>query len=235
MSVAYFPRSIRLSYTVMTKPSHPFNSGDAGLPPILGYGHRVSVGFVLDDAWQTCLLRHMASQLMWLRLTQGGCLSPQTIFVEGDMSQADRFGRLLAEALAARVAPQIRRDAASAGRVHEARALAQFESSTVIYGDNALAATVIVREARGFVPSPGYGIVNVVPWRSAELARSLEPVSQQLQAASIAGESENKKRLIVDNLRVYGISYNCKPGNMQKPPISWRENNLDVLASLLLR
>ena len=69
--------------------------------PLLGYGHRVSFGLMLQGADGDAAAQGFATDV--LLYDQGGCLSPQTIFVEGDWQRALAFAARLADALAAAV------------------------------------------------------------------------------------------------------------------------------------
>jgi len=201
--------------------------------PVVGYGHMTSVGFILDDADYEAAAQGSALDIMMY--DQGGCLSPQTIFVEGGLQDARRFGELLASAMAACQLRLSVRSATAAGEIRQARSMAQFEPDTAVYGDCELNGTVIVKAQSAFAMSCGHSVIYVVPWQRGGLTSSLAAVSGKLQAASIAGRSMDAVENLANKLRDLGASYICKPGNMQKPPFSWRENNKDVLASLLLR
>ena len=65
--------------------------------PLVGYGHRVSFGLLLDGADERGRRAGFATDV--LLYDQGGCLSPQTIFVEGDWARTSGFAARLADAL----------------------------------------------------------------------------------------------------------------------------------------
>ena len=60
-----------------------------GRTPFIGYGHRVSFGLVTMGNGDAEAAAGFARDV--LLYDQGGCLSPQTIFVEGDWSETIRF------------------------------------------------------------------------------------------------------------------------------------------------
>ena len=96
--------------------------------PLLGYGHRVSFGLLMQGADEEAeAARGFATDV--LLYDQGGCLSPQTIFVEGDRGRTQSFAARLADALAAAVPdyPLPHRAPHAAARVREARQLARME------------------------------------------------------------------------------------------------------------
>ncbi|MBV9848711.1 MAG: hypothetical protein JO250_03390 [Armatimonadetes bacterium] len=199
--------------------------------PLVGYGHRVSFGLVLDGADWDEAARGFATDI--LLYDQGGCLSPQTIFVEGDWGQAQFFAAGLADALAAAVPeyPLPHRDPRAAGRVREARALARMEAGTHLWEDHALRWTVIARPAAAFTLSPTHGVVSVQPLASRDaLPAALAPVRRHLQGCALAAPSLTPPELAAGGL---GVSYLCPPGRLQAPPLSWPQDDRPVLRSLL--
>ena len=111
----------------------------------------------------------------------------------------------------------------------QARALARMDGCRV-WEDADMRWTVVLRRTPEFVPSPTYCVVSVQPLPSiARLRRSLDSVAGALQGCAVAGEEPDLIRLLAE----LGVSYICEPGKMQAPPLSWREDDLPVLSSLL--
>lgn len=194
--------------------------------PFVGYGHRVSLGLLLPGADADDAARGFARDV--LLYDQGGCLSPQTIFVQGGLDDAARFAALLAEALAVVSAeyPLPVRAASAAGAVREARALAWMEDGAQVFPAEDLRWTVIAQPERAFRGSPTYGVVSVQPLSSlSDLPEALSAVAGRLQGCAVAGEA--------DDGYLPGVSYLCRPGAMQAPPLSWRQDGRDVLRVLL--
>jgi hypothetical protein len=157
---------------------------------------------------------------------QGGCLSPQTIFVEGEWQEIIDFAVLLANALAQAAIefPLPYRAAQAAMTVREARQLAHMEEGNRLWQDPALRWTVIARPHRIFAPSPTFGVVSVQPLeRLNDLGDALVPVSCSLQGCAVAGEVGNY---------LARVSRICLPGQLQTPPLSWRQDGKDVLRIL---
>ncbi len=193
--------------------------------PFVGYGHRVSFGLLLPGAGIPDAARGFAKDV--LIYDQGGCLSPQTIYVLGSFDEAVRFAAIFADALASVSAehPLPVRDGLAAGAVSEARALAWMEDGAAIWPGEEGRWTVIARPERAFRGSPTYGIVSVQPVGSlSDLPEALSVVAGRLQGCAVAGDADGY---------LPGVSYLCRPGEMQAPPLAWRQDGRDVLRVLL--
>ena len=193
--------------------------------PFIGYGHRVSFGLLLPDADAQEAAKGFAKDV--LIYDQGGCLSPQTIYVMGGFDEVKRFASILADALAETTEqyPLPVRAASAAGAVLEARALAWMEEGTAVWEDPAQRWTVIARPESAFRGSPTFGVISVQPLRSlTDLPESVVSVAGRLQGCAVAGAE-------MDYLP--GVSYLCRPGGLQGPPLSWRQDGRDVLRVLL--
>jgi hypothetical protein len=201
---------------------------------VVGYGHRVSGGIVMSTADPQTAAEGFAKDV--LLYDQGGCLSPHTIFVEGDERDARSFGERLATALAASEYSRIPMppNGVRAGKVREARDMARLEEGATIISDPSMRWTVIVLPKSMFRLSPTHGIVYVTPITQELLAGSLSPVAGKLQGFGLAGSKGSRQANLYAQLTEFGVSYICKPGLMQAPPLEWRENGLDVLRSLIM-
>ena len=192
--------------------------------PFIGYGHRVSFGLVTRGSGDAEAAAGFAKDV--LLYDQGGCLSPQTIFVEGDWRDALAFAECLAAALpdaAARYPLPVRADRAGAV-VREARGLAWMGEGNRLWEDPRLRWTVIARPQAVFAASPTFGVVSVQPLAALEdLPEALAPVAGYLQGCAVAGAEGDY---------VPSVSYLCKPGELQSPPLSWRQDGRDVLRVL---
>ena len=194
--------------------------------PFIGYGHRVSFGILLPNADRRKAAEGFAKDV--LLYDQGGCLSPQTIFVEGDGNKVRQFSSFLAEALSAaseRYPLPVRAERA-AGAVREARALAWMDEGNHLWEDPDLRWTVIARPGSDFAASPTYGVVSVQPLESLkELPLALSRVADRLQGCAVAGTESTGY--------LPGVPHLCRPGELQAPPLSWRQDGRDVLRVLL--
>lgn len=192
--------------------------------PLIGYGHRVSFGLVLQGGMTVETADGFAQDI--LIYDQGGCLSPQTIFVEGNWETASSFAGLLADALAnaVKILPLPFRTARAAPAVHEARLLARMADGNRLWEDPSLRWTVIARPSPVFALSPTFGVVSVQPLKNlAALPEAIAPVTGVLQGCAVAGSSDGY---------LPGVSYLCDPGKMQAPPLDWRQDGRDVLRLL---
>jgi hypothetical protein len=199
--------------------------------PLIGYGHRVSFGLVCEGFDHDDTAQGLATDI--LLYDQGGCLSPQTIFVMGASQSQDVFAARLASALTENVPnyPLPNRDPLAAMRVREARVLARMEPETRLWEDSNLRWTVISRPETAFVPSPTHGVVSVqrLPHGLSDLPVALLPVRQYLQGCAVAGPDDLREDLIRD----FAISYVCLPGRLQAPPLNWPQDNIPPLRSLM--
>ena len=192
--------------------------------PFVGYGHRISFGLVTRGSGDAEAAAGFAKDV--LLYDQGGCLSPQTIFVEGGWENAVAFARRLAAALPDATAcyPLPRRVERAGAAVREARELAWMGEGNRIWEGEGLRWTVIARPQTVFAASPTFGVVSVQPVASLEdLPGALAPVAGYLQGCAVAGEAGDYTP---------GVSYLCKPGDLQAPPLSWRQDGRDVLRVL---
>ena len=195
--------------------------------PFVGYGHRVSFGLLLPGADIPSAAQGFATDI--LLYDQGGCLSPQTIFVEGGWSETQQVASALAEALAEKAGeyPLPVRAASAAGTVREARALAWMEAGNRLWEDDTLRWTVVARPHSAFAASPTFGVVSVQPLASLkDLPLALSAGADRLQGCAVAGN-------VIDGY-LPGVSRLCSPGELQAPPLSWRQDGRDVLRVLRL-
>ena len=208
---------------------HTMRDLSALCPPatsFVGYGHRVSFGLVPRGNGTVEAAEEFAKDV--LLYDQGGCLSPQTIFVEGDWPDTLAFAARLAEALpnAAATYPLPIRGAQAAMTVREARLLAVMEEGNRLWEGQDLRWTVVARPQRALVPSPTYGVVSVQPLNSLEdLPEAISHVAGHLQGCAVAGEAADY---------IPNVSRLCAPGKLQAPPLSWRQDGRDVLRVLLV-
>ncbi len=194
--------------------------------PFVGYGHRVSLAVLpLGTATPEALCGLARDVLLY---DQGGCLSPQTVYVEGGWAETGEIAQRFAAALrqTAHDYPLPVRSARAVPAVREARALAQMEPGCRIWADENLRWTVIARPDLQFTPSPTFGVVSVQPLASLpDLPEAVAPVAPFLQGCAAAGEGT------ADYLP--GVSRLCSPGHLQAPPLKWRQDGRDVLRVLL--
>jgi acyl-CoA reductase-like NAD-dependent aldehyde dehydrogenase len=205
--------------------------------PMLSYGHRVSIGLVLQEVDLEAAAQGFATDI--LLYDQSGCLSPHAIYVEGDWDRTTIFGRELAAALQERVKqlPLPRRDISAAHKVRTARSLSRMEEGIEVWEDTTdLRWSIFARKSIEFSLSPTHGVVSVHCLPSIDFLQSAFLgicKSDLLQGCAVAIKPEvTIPAAVVSVLRSLGVSYLCQPGRLQLPSLSWREDDHDVLKSL---
>ncbi|GEM_PF-1512765 len=202
---------------------------------VIGYGNAYSVGYVPLEADVAAAAIAAAADVAMF--DQRGCLSPQTIYVEGDAAKAILFAHALARALA-RLAPALPR--APAGDSERA-AVAEFLRRLAV---RALPATthaldtVLTGHAAGGVPSyvvgvepmgepvcAGFGRIAIVkPAASAtQAARAIGAFPHQLDTIGIAGALDHHR----PEFLACSPSRICALGEMQRPPFGYRPRIAD--------
>lgn len=194
--------------------------------PFVGYGHRVSLAVLPRRSVTAEALAGLARDV--LLYDQGGCLSPQTVYVEGGWPEicqiAERFAAALRQTVIEYPLPV--RSPRAAPTVREARALALMEPDCRVWADENLRWTVIARPDLQFTPSPTFGVVSVQPLASLpDLPEALAVVAPFVQGCAAAGEGTWGY--------LPGVSWLCPPGRLQAPPLGWRQDGRDVLRVLL--
>lgn len=202
---------------------------------VVGYGNAYSVGYVPLGADVAAAASAAATDVAMF--DQRGCLSPQTIYVEGDAAKAILFAHALARALAS-LAPALPR--ALSGDAERA-AVAEFLRRLAV---RALPATthaldtVLTGHAVGGVPGyvvgvepfgepvcAGFGRIAIVkPAASAaEAARAISALSYRLDTVGIAGTPDRHR----SDLLLCSPSRICALGEMQRPPFGYRPRIAD--------
>lgn len=185
---------------------------------VVGFGERASIAVLGRDA----VTRHVAAELaIDVALhDQRGCLSPRAVYVEGDH---EAFAAELAAALDAvsTALPSGPLDAAARAAHRTAVAAAEWAGATV-YGGPAGTVLATEREQSGDVP--GRRTVTVHPW-----GRWM----QRLLAGRVECVGTADVGLDLDALRALGVSRVCRPGRMQRPPLSWPRGQRPPLGGLV--
>lgn len=189
------------------------------------HGHKVSLGFVFDDAAHTSVT---AAAEDIAAFDQLGCLSPHAFYVKGD---ARSYAARLAQALDRMALAEVPMEASLAIRAwredYGFRA-ANGEPCLVLASTNTTQWTVVYDETHGFPMTPLYRCVVVKPL-PADLATELRIVATHLSCAGIfPATPENAAGLIR-----HGFSRICPLGQMQKPLWTWHQDGTDPLAELV--
>lgn len=209
----------------------------------LGYGQRVSFGFVTGEALDGGGARRTAAAAAadvaaWDQL---GCLSPHAFYIEsGGGIAPEEFAALLAEELAAlepaqprgAVPVEVAATIASRRAFYEVRAAHSEE--TRLWASPASTAWTVVYEAQPlFQASCLHRFVYVK--RVASLAEMLQAADAVRDKVSTVGIAASGARLpeLVATLARWGVARVCPLGRMQEPPLAWRHDGRPSLGDLV--
>jgi acyl-CoA reductase LuxC len=210
---------------------------------VVGYGSAYSLGFV--PAACDLAIAADAAALDVALFDQRGCLSPQTIYVEGDEARSILFAHGLSRALG-ELGERLPR--AKAGAAEQA-AVAEFVRRLMVRAlpprTHALGTVFIGRQAGGGVADyvvgvepfsgpqcAGFGrIVIVKPCvDAAQAAAAASTLRHHLDSVGIAGQSTATLHQLFGSAGALRV---CALGEMQRPPFGYRPRVVDfsLLAS----
>ncbi len=214
-----------------------------GRTRFLGYGHRVSFGYVTHEALSGAGARELAAHAAqdvaaW---DQHGCLSPHVLYVEhGGSVSAEGFAGLLAEALARRETSEPRRVLT----VHEAAVITSKRGFYLIRADASLetklwhsadsTAWTVVYEADPLFQLSCLNRFIYVKGVS-DLTQALQGAERVRGRVSTVGlaASEAKAGELAAQLSRWGVTRVCPLGRMQHPPLTWRHDGRPSLGDLV--
>jgi hypothetical protein len=216
------------------------------LPPsvrFLGYGHRVSFGFVTAAVLaglnaQRVVARAASDVVAWNQL---GCLSPHVIYVEqGGAVSPERFAELLAAELAQREQSEPRGElpAEAAAAIASRRALYQVRAAhspdTRHWCSEGSTAWTVVYEAD---PLFQLSCLNrfVYVKAVAGLTQALQGADNVRKKVSTVGLAapEHQELELATELACWGATRVCPLGQMQHPPLTWRHDGRPALGDLV--
>ncbi len=209
----------------------------------LGYGHRVSFGYVARE-----VLAHASAPRMAARVTddvvawnQLGCLSPHVIYVQtGGAVSPERFAELLSDELARCEQTEPRGElaaphaAAIASRrgIYEVRA-AHSPETLMWHSGNSTAWTVVFEADARFQASCLNRFIYVKPVTDlTELLQHAEVVRGKVSTVGIAAPEQQTEELAAQLAR-WGVTRVCPLGQMQNPPLTWRHDGRPPLGDLV--
>ena len=210
----------------------------------IGYGHRVSFGFVAHEVLHGARAKKIISAaaddvIAWNQL---GCLSPHVIYVQlGGEISPEHFAQLLAEELEKREANEPRGEISveeSAAIVHrrgiyEVRAAHSPESTRHFCSKDSTAWTVIYEADARFQLSCLNRFIYVKP--VADLKSLLENADAVRGKVSTVGVAAPEEKIseIATQLANWGTTRICPLGQMQNPPLTWRHDGRPTLGDLV--
>jgi hypothetical protein len=209
----------------------------------VGYGHRVSFGYVTREALSAFnvgrLISHAAVDVVaWNQL---GCLSPHLFYVErgGRVSDQD-FANLLAEELAKHETQEPRGaiSAPAAAAIASRRAFydvraAHSQETRVWTSPDSTAWTVVYESDPRFQMSCLHRFVYVKPVADLnEALQAADPVRGRVSTVGLAA-ADHRAQELATALGRWGASRICPLGKMQEPPLAWRHDGRPPLADLV--
>jgi len=210
----------------------------------LGYGHRVSFGFVarevLSDPDARRVVTNAAEDVVaWNRL---GCLSPHVIYVQsGGEISPEKFAEWLAEELEQREQTEPRGElaaehaAAIASRrsIYEIRAAHSPDATRHWCSKDSTAWTVIFEADARFQMSCLNRFIYVKGVKDLnEMLQNTEVVRGHVSTIGIT-VPEEKIRELAEQLARWGATRVCPLGRMQNPPLTWRHDGRPALGDLV--
>ena len=210
----------------------------------LGYGHRVSFGFVAGEVLHGSRAKKIVAAaaddvVAWNQL---GCLSPHVIYVEagGEMSP-DKFAGMLADELERREQTEPRGELpaehaaviASRRGIYEVRAAHSPETTQHWCSKNSTAWTVVYEADARFQMSclNRFIYVKAVPDLTAAL-HGADEIRGKVSTVGISAPEE-KINEIATQLARWGATRVCPLGQMQNPPLTWRHDGRPPLGDLV--
>lgn len=233
-------------YVTATGSDETLDSIRSRLPPrtrFLGYGHRVSFGYVAREALSSAGARRAARDAAedvaaW---DQQGCLSPHVFYIEERGAIGPRqFAAMLAEELArqevefARGELLIPESTTLSLKRDFYRVRAAASDETQLWASEGSTAWTVVYEADPrFQLSCLNRFVHVKPAADLDdVLHHAELVRGQVSTVGLAAEGERESELAT-RLARWGVTRICRIGRMQRPPLGWRHDGRPALADLV--
>jgi hypothetical protein len=209
----------------------------------LGYGHRVSFGYIGVDALARFELKKTVERaandvVAWNQL---GCLSPHLFYIEhGGAISAEKFAETLGEQLGQieNVEPRgklsVEESTAIAAKrsFYEVRAAAS-NHTKLWKSENSTAWTVVYEADPQFQLSCLNRFIYVKPAADlTEALRHAENVRGKVSTVGL-GAMGDKAQTLAMQLARWGVTRICRLGEMQNPPLTWRHDGRPALGDLI--
>jgi hypothetical protein len=209
----------------------------------LGYGHRVSLGYLCRERLGRAEARQLASAAAqdvaaW---DQSGCLSPHLFYVEtGGAVSPTEFAELLAVELAKleTTSPRGRLAVPEAAVIASLRAgfelrAAHSQGTRVWQSAGSTAWTVVFEPDPQFQFSCLNRFIYVKPAVHLEEAlHACAAIEGKVSTVALGAYGDRAVELATQ-LAHWGASRICPPGRMQHPPLAWRHDGRPPLADLV--
>jgi len=208
----------------------------------LGYGHRLSFGYITGDALARFELKKTLQSaardiVAWKQL---GCLSPHLFYVEHGGLSAEKFGELLAEELAAleQSEPRGKLKTEETAAIASKRSFYEMRTATsndtkLWRSENSTAWTVVYEANPQFQLSCLNRFIYLKPVADlSEALRYAESVRGKVSTVGLAASGERAQQLATQ-LAHWGVTRVCRLGEMQNPPLTWRHDGRPALGDLV--
>lgn len=208
----------------------------------VGYGHRVSFGFIAADVLFGRGAKRIAAAaaddvVAWNQL---GCLSPHVFYVQnGGEVGPEQFAQLLAEELETRekveprgeIPTKVAAGIASRRAIYEVRA-AHSPETQLWQSPGSTAWTVVCEADPRFAGSCLHRFIYVK--KVANLTDALHGADAvRGQVSTVAIATEEKQTDLATQLARWGATRICPIGQMQNPPLHWRHDGRPGLGELV--
>jgi Acyl-CoA reductase (LuxC) len=214
-----------------------------GRTRFLGYGHRVSFGYIAQESLsgfgaKKVAMRAATDVVAWNQL---GCLSPHVIYVEnGGAMSVEQFAETLGQELdrLEQSEPRGSLPAESAAIIASRRALyevraAHSPDTRHWASENSTAWTVIYESDPRFQLSCLNRFIYVKGVGNlTEALHNADRVHGQVSTVGLAAP-EDRAPALVTQLSRWGVTRVCPLGKMQDPPLLWRHDGRPALADLV--
>lgn len=209
----------------------------------LGYGHRVSFGFVAKEMLMPHALADVAADAAidvaaWNQL---GCLSPHVIYVEkGGKANPEQFAEHLADQLERleRIEPRGELPVEHAAAIASRRSFYEIRSvgapGTMLWSSRGSTAWTVVYEEdpRWQMSCLNRFIYVKAAENLTEALQGADPVMGKVSTVGVAAPPL-QTQLCALQLARWGVPRVCPLGKMQDPPLSWRHDGRPALGDLL--
>jgi hypothetical protein len=210
----------------------------------LGYGRRVSFGFVAREVLREEPVAQIVSNVAddVIAWDQNGCLSPHVFYVEERGAvESDQFAQLLAVELAKREAsePRGKVSVEAAASIASRRAIyetiASHRADAKIWSSpDSTAWTVVFEHDVNFRFSPLNRFIFVKPVSDvAAVMPGVDEIHGKVSTVGIAAPPEKMRELALRFAR-WGATRICPLGQMQNPPLTWRHDGRPALGDLII-
>jgi hypothetical protein len=214
-----------------------------GRTRFLGYGYRVSFGYVAGDVLtplhaKKIIARAADDVVAWDQL---GCLSPHVFYVQsGGAVSPLQFAEQLAAELERReqTAPRGKLTADLAATIASRRAIYEVRAAHALetylwQSQNSTAWTVVCEADSRFPISCLYRFIYVKPVADlTEVLQSADAMRGQVSTVGLA-VPEHQASEISTRLARWGATRICSLGQMQNPPLTWRHDGRPALGDLV--